>query len=102
LTAITKVNSLKKTKRLLVFLKPDKNQTKKSANLKHLVFLQRSVNRVGETQKTKQNRGRKQSVQKNKCFVWFNAGKKSSVNTPSGGHEFESPVWRELSELTEV
>jgi hypothetical protein len=42
-----------------------------------------SVNRVGEKQKTKQNRGRKPSVEKTKCFVWINAGKECAVDTLS-------------------
>jgi len=39
LSAIANINNLKKTKRLLVFLKPDKNQTKKIRELETLGFL---------------------------------------------------------------
>jgi hypothetical protein len=39
LTAITNRNNLKKNKRLLVFLKPDKNQVKKIRELEKLGFL---------------------------------------------------------------
>jgi hypothetical protein len=39
LSAITNINNLKKTKRLLGFLKPDKNQPKKIRELETLGFL---------------------------------------------------------------
>jgi hypothetical protein len=38
-TAVANVKILKKTKRLLVFLKPDKNQVKKIRELEKLGFL---------------------------------------------------------------
>jgi hypothetical protein len=52
---------------------------KKMRETETLGFLETTVNRVGEKQKTKQNQGRKQSVQKTKYFVCINARKKKSL-----------------------
>jgi hypothetical protein len=52
--------------------------------MKHLVFLEISVNSCGERAENQVFRVRKPSVEKTKCFVWINAGKKGSVNLPSG------------------
>jgi hypothetical protein len=73
---MSNVNNLKKTKHLLGFLKPDKNQTKKSGKLKHLVFLETTVNKDREKAENQAKRGRNPSVQIAKYFVWINARKK--------------------------
>jgi hypothetical protein len=78
---------------LLGFVKPHKNQTKKCVKLKHFVFLEMTVNRVGEKAENQAKSGKKPSVEKTKSFVWINARKKPTVNRLSGKKLHTEPVF---------